>query len=206
MIADRKGRGHITVGFSSYQEFGVQRFLAEISKVQLDLYARQFSTALDRVERMWPEFSHSMMRRVQLCRIHAYHHSGYAYLAVAACSDADQRQSALRQASGYARALEKEAIEWAWPFAAYIRASIQYLEGNHSAAITDLNRAIKGFEKTGMRLYSSASQRRLGQALGGDAGNDQVASAEAVFSEQGVLDPARLACMMAPAFGDMSER
>lgn len=180
--------------------FGVQAFLAEISKIQLDIYACPPHVAVERVERVWPVFSRSMMRRVQLCRVHLDHHSGYVYLALAASCEGQKRGKALRQARRYARRLDKEGIEWAGPFAAYIRAAIQYLQGNPEAAIDGLRHAVDGFEQTHMSLYRAAAQRRLGQLISGDQGQALITAAEAAFTEQGVLDPPRLANMMAPGF------
>jgi eukaryotic-like serine/threonine-protein kinase len=199
-----RARQEIDLGMRlwSSKEFGVQRFLADISKIQLDIYEGSINAALEKLEAMWPEFFHSMMRRIQLCRIHVFYHAGFVQLAVASRQEGDPKRKALRKAATYARALERETAQWAAPYAAYIRACIQYLEGNNPAAIARLETAIVGFEKAGMRLYRAAAQRRLGQLIRDQRGTELVGDAERVFTEQGVRDPPRLASMMAPGFSE----
>ena len=182
------------------KSLGVQKFLIEISKVQLEMYDAKPRLAVERIEQLWTEFSRSTMPRFQLCRIYLHYHSGFAYLIWAASQNDRQREEALHQASYHASRLEKESVAWATPFASYIRAAVANLQGDKEASMVGLKQAVAGFDQTHMRMYGEATRRRLGQLIGGVQGDALVTTAETIFSEQGVAEPARFASIMAPGF------
>jgi hypothetical protein len=185
-------------------EFGVQRFLAEISRVQIALYAGDTAGAVSVIDRIWPEFSRSLMQRIQLCRIHMYHHTAYALIA-----DAVQRRARgepveprrLKRIAKQAEELEKEHTPWAAAFARHIRAALLDLSGREESAQAVYAATEKALEELGMTLYGAACRARRGKRLGGDAGQMLERTALATLSAQGVLRPDRLIAMMAPGMG-----
>lgn len=179
-------------------DFGVQRFLAELSRIQVALYCGEAERAVSLVERLWPAFNSSMMQRIQLCRIHCYHHSAYALLASAATSAPTRLQ--LNQFTHYARLLDKEGMPWASAFAVYIRAASSRLMHELGRAERGLRDAAEAFDACNMVFYSAACRYRLGQMLGDRTGRALIAQAEESLRAQGIVRPDRIFAMMAPGF------
>lgn len=179
-------------------DFGVQRFLAELSRIQVALYSGQAEQAVQLVAALWPAFNSSMMQRIQLCRVHCYHHSAYSLLASAAGSPLSRVQ--LNQFSHYARLLEKERMPWASAFALYIKAASARMIHDLGRAERGLREAAEAFDACHMVFYAAACRTRLGQLLGGAAGLLLVEEAEACFRAQGIVRPDRMIAMMAPGF------
>jgi eukaryotic-like serine/threonine-protein kinase len=179
-------------------EFGVQRFLAEISRVQIALYTGNAERAVLLIDRVWPEFSRSLMKRIQLCRIHMYHHTSYALIA-----DAVQRgqRRHVKRIERQAELLERENTPWAAAFALHVRAALFDFAGNDAAALGAYAAAENALGELGMTLYAAACRARRGQRLGGDEGQMLQRTALATLSAQGVLRPDRLIAMMAPGKG-----
>lgn len=179
-------------------EFGVQHFLAEISRVQIALYSGDTERAVLLIDRVRPEFSRSLMKRIQLCRIHMYHHTSYSLIA-----DAVQRgeRRHVRRIQRQAELLENENIPWAAAFALHVRAALFDLAGNDAAALGAYTAAENALGELGMTLYAAACRARRGQRLGGDEGQMLQRTALATLSAQGVLRPDRLIAMMAPGQG-----
>jgi len=181
-------------------EFGVQRFLGALSHVQLDLYEGDGAAAVARCRGFLPAFSRSLMTRIQLCRIHAAHHLGYAALAWAA-ADPARRRRALRLAARQKRALERERMPWADAFAAYLGAGLAWHAGDEHRTVDGLRQAAERFDACAMRFYAAATRRRLGMLEAGEAGRAGVADVDELLQGEGVVRPDRLAAMMAPGIG-----
>jgi hypothetical protein len=49
-----------------------------------------------------------------------------------------------------------------------------------------------------MALHATVTRRRRGELMGGEAGRDLVAAADAWMSEQAIMNPARMTQMLAP--------
>lgn len=178
-------------------EFGVQHFLAEVSLVQIALYAGDTERAVSQVNHLWPAFSRSLMQRIQLCRIHMYHHTAYALIADVV---ARGERRHLKRIAQQAERLEKENTPWATAFARYVRASLLDLTGEETAALGVYEAAESALTELGMSLYAAACRARRGRRLGGDEGQLLRASALARFSAQGILRPDRVIDMMAPGW------
>jgi hypothetical protein len=179
-------------------EFGVQRFLAEVSRIQIALYSGDTERAVQVIDGLWPEFSRSLMKRIQLCRIHMYHHTSYSLIA-----DAVQRGELghVKRIQRQAQLLEAENTPWATSFALYVRGALFDLRGDAAAAIGAYASAESALGELGMTLYAAACRARRGLRLGGDEGQMLHRTALATLSEQGILRPDRLIAMMAPGKG-----
>ncbi len=51
-------------------------------------------------------------------------------------------------------------------------------------------------------LFAAAARRRLGEAIGGEAGRSLIAQADAWMSAQSIVNPGRMAACYAPGFPD----
>jgi hypothetical protein len=176
----------------------VQRFLAEVSRIQIALYSGDTERAVQVIDGLWPEFSRSLMKRIQLCRIHMYHHTSYSLIA-----DAVQRGELghVKRIQRQAQLLEAENTPRATSFALYVRGALFDLRGDAAAAIGAYASAESALGELGMTLYAAACRARRGLRLGGDEGQMLHRTALATLSEQGILRPDRLIAMMAPGKG-----
>jgi eukaryotic-like serine/threonine-protein kinase len=178
-------------------EFGVQHFLAEVSLVQIALYAGDTARAVSQVDHLWPAFSRSLMQRIQLCRIHMYHHTAYALIADVV---ARGERRHLKRIARQAERLENENTPWAAAFALYVRAALLDLKGQEAAAVPAYEAAERALTELGMSLYAAACRARRGRRQGGDEGRLLRASASAKFTAQGILRPDGVIAMMAPGW------
>jgi hypothetical protein len=179
-------------------DFGVQSFLAEVSRVQIALYSGDTKLALEHIERLRPEFSRSLMQRIQLCRIHMYHHTSYALIA-----DVVQRGETrhVRRIARMAELLEKEDTPWAAAFARYVRASLLDLGGAPERAALEYAAAERALDELGMSVYAACCRARRGRRVAGEVGQNLQETALATLRAQGILQPDRLIAMMAPGKG-----
>jgi eukaryotic-like serine/threonine-protein kinase len=186
----------------NYGEFGVQQFLGLISRVQIFLYEGAADKALEVVEGFWTAFKKSPMPRIQLCRIHAHHHAGYAALAVAARTGGSVQEVLLGKVRDHITALRREAIPWSAPFALQMEAADAWISHQSQVTSEKLHAAVAAFDANDLPFYAAACRYRLGGLIGGEHGRDLRSRAEALYSEQGVAYPRRFIQMMAPGFLD----
>ncbi len=123
---------------------------------------------------------------------------GRAHLAAAASEAPSRRPGLLRAAERDARALERIRLKFAAASGASLRAGVAAGRGDRDRACELLAEAEEGFLALDMALDAAASRRRRGEILGGEEGRALVASADAVMSGQGILNPARMAAMFLP--------
>jgi serine/threonine protein kinase len=180
-------------------DYGVHRFLADCSRIQVALYSGDAAHAVRLVTELWPAFKRSLMSRTQIGRIHSYHHSAYALLALAAESPANQ--ALLAQVARYVHKLDAERMPWADAFSQYLQAASARLSGDLERAARGLSGAAAAFENCRMVFYAASSRARLGALLGNEGGRIMIHESEACMRAQGVLRPERVFAMMAPGFG-----
>jgi hypothetical protein len=80
-----------------------------------------------------------------------------------------------------------------------LRAGVATSRGAPREALSQVEKAARGFDETGMTLHAAVARLRRGELLG-KAGSSLVANSEARMSVQGVLQPARMAAVLAPGF------
>ena len=102
--------------------FNLQHASAFDALIHLDLYRGDVTRAWTRLEATWPEYSRSLLFRIQLIRIQMLELR--ARTAVAMSEKAGQPEPFLLQASRDAQRLEREGQAWAVAHAHYTRAAI----------------------------------------------------------------------------------
>ena len=70
-------------------------------------------------------------------------------------------------------------MPWSDPIALLLRAGIESLEGNHTAALGCLHAATDRFDRADMKLYSAVTRRRIGELQDDDHGRALQQQAEA---------------------------
>jgi hypothetical protein len=123
-------------------------------------------------------------------------------LAIASGAQAPAGSPARRQAAAearrHARGLLRSPVPAGRAATGLLLAGACELDGDVDGAIAVLRRTLEALERVELMLYAHGVRRRLGQLVGGDEGRALVAAADAALAGQGVVDPARLAAMIAP--------
>jgi len=184
------------------QEFDLQHWWAWIGSVETDLYAGQPQDAWARIESDWPKLRWSFLTRVQYVYIESLHHRARAALALAAAGSTDEalRRELLRRAERDARRMEGENVPWSIALAALLRAGIAARRGAGEESVKLLEGAEQRLAAADMALYGMAARHTRGRLLGGERGRELSASAEEWMRGQEILNPERMAGMLAPGF------
>ncbi len=181
-----------------HRDFHLQHLSAVFTQIYIDLYRGDGSAAWNHAHESDAAIQGSLLLRVQLLRIMMASLRGAA--ALAAAEVARDPKLLLRSARGDAHRLEREKAPWATALARLIRAGVASLERDKSQTLSLLDEAATAFDAVDMLLWATAARRHAGALLGGEEGRALVARADALMTEQGVVNPARMAAMYAPGF------
>jgi len=194
-------RRHVIEGMSgwSHAGFHIQHVAQKLAEGQTDLYLGDGASAHRRVVAAWGAITGAIIFRVQLTRIATYHQRARAALS-AATAAGSTRRALVDDARRCASKIAGEHMAWADPLAALVRAGVRHLQGDDERARSALEEAVRGFDATDMALYAHAARRRHGMLVGGDAGADEVARADAWMRAMGIKRPDRMVAMLAPGF------
>jgi len=182
--------------------FNLQNSTAFDALISLYFYRGDFSTAWTRIRAIWPEYSRSMLIRIQMIRIHLLEQRSRSALAMA--ERAKQPKSYLRQAKLDARQLGREQQRWALAHAAFVRAGIAACEENMGRAVDEMNLAVQLYDEADMRLRAQILRYRLGEVLTDAKSRTLRQDAEIWMRNQGIVSPVRWAGMYAPGFAKIS--
>jgi hypothetical protein len=177
--------------------FHLQHYSSLVALAQIEMYTGDYEVAWKHIEGQIKALEKSMLLRIQGLRIDALHIRGRLALASAV---GDQGEQHLRLAEKLAAQIEREEMAYANPFATLIRAGIAHRRGDDRRAISLLEKATNDFDAAHMRLYATASRRRLGEMIGGDRGRQMIARTEEWMAKQEIKNPARMMNLLAPGF------
>jgi hypothetical protein len=177
--------------------FHLQHYSSLVALAQIEMYTGDYEVAWKHIEGQIKALEKSMLLRIQGLRIDALHIRARLALASAV---GDQGEQHLRLAEKLAAQIESEEMAYANPFATLIRAGIAHRRGDDRRAISLLEKATNDFDASHMRLYATASRRRLGEMIGGDRGRQLVARTEEWMAKQEIKNPARMMNLLAPGF------
>ncbi len=127
-------------------------------------------------------------------------HSRLAYGALAHALMARNKNKMLDIAERRAKKLMKDNSPMALAFVPVIRAAIAWQKGDDKTATALLRDAIDAFNVIEYKLYAAAARRQLGRIIGGDEGKALVQQADRTMGEEDVVNPERIAAMLAPGF------
>ena len=88
------------------------------------------------------------------------------------------------------------------PYVPYIKGCLAHLEGDEEVAVKLLREAAKAFEESRYKLNAASTNRQLGRLLGGDEGRALMEKADKAMKEEAIVNPERVAAMLAPGFPD----
>lgn len=182
----------------SQKGFHHQHYLEISGRMKITLYKDygQGRAAWDYINECWPLLRRSLFLLVQVVRIEATHLR--ACSALAAAHNAGDVSPWLKAATGDAKRLEGEKMDWAVPLAKLVRAGAATYRGDRGSALKLLVKAEEGFHQVDMYLFAAAARYRRGQLLGGDEGRTLITEGEAYLTGQHIKNPARMVAMLAP--------
>ncbi len=183
----------------SLRDFHVEHWWALLGERQTDLYRGDAETAYAEVHRQWGAMKRSLLLMVQLTRLEATHLRARCALALARARPA-RRKALCKEVEVDAHRILGERMPWSSPLALLLRAGIAATLGRPESAASLLAEANRGLLAADMALYAAAAEWQRGRILGGDEGRRRVEAAEAWMGEQGIVQPARMAAMLAPGF------
>jgi len=170
--------------------------------ISIYFYRGDFGTAWTRILAIWPEYSRSMLFRIQMIRINMLEQRSRSALGMA--ERARQPKSYLRQAKLDARRLAREKQRWALAHAAFVRAGIAACEENMGRAVDLMNLAVQLYDEADMPLRAQILRYRLGEVLNDAKSRALRQDAEIWMRNQGIVSPVRWAGMYAPGFAKIS--
>jgi hypothetical protein len=163
----------------------------------IDLYCGDGAAGLARLRDAWVPLKQARILSFPMALIDALDLRGRCALAAAAAGAPD-RQALLRGVDRDAAAIRRKRWHWALPIADLLSGSAAAGRGDRARALVLLERAASGFERGAMALHAGAARLRHGQILGGAAGDEMCARANADMLAAGVVAPPRIAAMLAP--------
>ncbi|MBB3210304.1 serine/threonine protein kinase [Rhodopirellula rubra] len=182
----------------SRKEYNIQNMTALMGGASVHLYAGEYDSAHARMVNEWGELKRSLILQAQICsvvlpelRVRSALGS-YVHLR--------QDPSLLQDAKKYLRKMERKHIPYSVAMAAPLRASVSYIDGDRSRALSQLREGIELLERQDMNLFAAASRFRYGQLLG--PGNGEAHQAEAIewMNSVGIRDPLAMITAYTPAF------
>jgi hypothetical protein len=173
--------------------FHVHDYMRLQAHVHIDLYAGAGRAAHERVERVWPAFQRSLLRRYRPVRIEALYLRARSAVAAAAVGGPD-RDRLIHIARRAARSLAAESLPWAHVLAAAVLAGAAHAAGERDRLPALLDAAAAAAIAADMHLIAHAARARRGEWCGGDG----AAEAEAALRRERAADPAAIVRTLLP--------
>jgi hypothetical protein len=180
-------------------KFDYLNLWAHGARTDISLYSGAGDAGFKPVPAGYRPFARSLDRFVQAGFIRGLDSRARRRVAAAAqCADPSERDALLRGAEGQARSILRERTRWGDPLAFLLKAGAAATRGETARSLALLESAETAFTAADMALHAAVSRRRRGELMGGQAGNDLVAAADAWMGGQDIVSPARMAQMLAP--------
>ncbi len=203
LAADDPGRARqeLDAGLEGWSQgkFDYLDIWARAARTDITLYSGEDLAVRERVADRWRPFARSLNRFVQIGFIRGLDSRARRRLALAAqTAETPERDALLAGAERHAQAILRERTRWAGPFALLVQAGAAATRREAARARSLLVSAEAGFTAADMALHAAVTRRRRGELMGGEAGRDLAAAADAWMSEQAIMNPARMTQMLAP--------
>jgi hypothetical protein len=183
----------------SRQGYHVQHNDALWAGVQIELYCGAGHSAWQLIHGSWPALRRSLLLRVQFIRTSMYFLRARSALASAVelkSSSPGEARALLAIAARAAQRLEREHMPCPTAYSRMIRGALAALKGDTLGAAHLLTESREQFEAVKMQLCSAVVRRRLGELIGGDRGQAEVALADRWMADQKIQNPASMASMI----------
>ena len=167
-------------------------------RVRARLYTGHAAEAHALSRELRAKMSRSLLSRIQIA------HWSVCYLAIGTALEMmlrglGDRRSLAREVEAGARAIERERMPWAQPFAGIARAGLALHAGARSEAPRLLDEAARGLAAAGMSGYALGARDRAAR-LRGDEGIEELARVDEALRAEDVANPERMSRMLVPGF------
>jgi hypothetical protein len=176
--------------------FNVQHHNGVLGQIYLHLYRKEPIKAYAIVESTLPTYKKAMLFLCQHIRVDWHGVAGRCAVAAAQVSNDPARY--LNKARYHIKKLRKEKLPWGDGLAAMIESGLRLIEGDRETGIEQLRDTARQFQKSSLLQLRYSTERKLGILIGGDAGVDQVRSADEWFGQEGVRTPEKFAHVFCP--------
>jgi hypothetical protein len=166
--------------------------------MHLDLYRGRVDAAWARLGAIWPEYSRSLLLRIQMIRIQMLELRARSALALAE-HDKDI-DFLLQSAEQDARRLKREGQPWSIAHAHQVMAAVAACREDSSTALHQLGLAADRFDAADMPLCGWVMRYKIGEIRGDQEGRALIARADEWMVSQSIKSPARWSRMVAPGF------
>jgi len=171
---------------SAYLRDGqLHRYFALVARVHLHLYRGQAAAAVQLLSRVRSSVQASMVGRLHFVR--ADLRSLFVRSALAAITG-DPQAVPLNEIDDVISLLETNQAEWVKAHALFFRGAYTALDAPDDA-ISILIGAIEALEDTEQYAFAGAARIHLGRTLGGEVGDDWIASGLSAMQELGIRNP-----------------
>ena len=182
--------------------YHVQHFFHLYARCEQALYRESPDQARDALAAERERFAESRLLKISGIRIEHAWISGRVALALAETLPVQERFPYLRQARRHARSLARAEHQTGVAMGALLEAGVRWLEPSPSraVAIVALERAVATAEAASALLLAESGRRWLGELCGNPEGEELAERSRRWMTKQGVLDPDRIAHLIAPGF------
>jgi hypothetical protein len=172
------------IGRWSRRGYQIQHYQAWFADVQILLYRGRGEEAQKLVEDGWKPLAKSFFLRIQFIRTMATTLLGRVALAAARTRPPSEKMELVRIAQRSVKKLAREDAAWAVALSHSMRGQIAITLGDRERAIAAFASATKVLTDAELHLDAACSRRAHGLLLGGDAGRELVAAAEAWMTSE----------------------
>jgi len=166
--------------------------------VQVQLYRADPEAGWALLSRAWPALERAGFLRLDCIGNGMRHLRARNALALAARKAGRDREALLKIAAEDARKIARSSLPHTPGQAAGVRAGLAGLRGEEDARRQALEEAVAHLDAAGMSLYAAAARVQLATMLGGAAGTELQAEADAAFTREVVRDPAAFSEILVP--------
>jgi hypothetical protein len=191
----RKAQGEAISAWSQIG-FQVQHYWDWLACTEIDLYEARPEDAWKRIEARWRDLSRSALGLHQAIFIESRWLRMRAALTLG--TGKASKPALLRRAARDAARIAKQGRSWGDALATLGRAGLAASCGDRAVATHLAGEAEERFAAIDMAHYAAASRRRRGELIGGKEGQALIDDADTIFTREGVANPSRLVCMLAP--------
>lgn len=182
----------------SQRSFHLQHYFHLMAMTQADLYVGDVVGAYARSERTWLSLEKSWLLRIsQFLRVHGRELKARGSLAYGATASVTVERRMLAKVEADIQALQREEPVWSQALAVLLQAQVAQRRGNAPQCLERLTYAASLFDQGEMALYAALARRWVGVVMG-SAGKPLIDAADVFMKSEGIVNPERLALMMAP--------
>jgi hypothetical protein len=182
--------------------YQVQHFFCLYGKCEQAIYSEKPEEAWQAILAEEERLRRSTVLAISGIRIETASVSGRTALAMAELAPPSQREPFLRRVRKSVQVLRKSEHRAGVAMGLTLDAGCRHLSpgADLEATIAALDRAVATAEAAGAHLIAESGRRWLGQLMGGRRGEELTARSNGWMASQGIVNPPRIAHLIAPGF------